>query len=97
MYNGTHHRTRIIGVGAIKSLDVLKFKHVSLYKGFSNLLVGPRYEKLVVMISFLCQSSGEVDWGLQVHSLPVWSEGAIRASVQRVSEEVNVPHLFYQA
>lgn len=51
---------------------MLKFKHVSLYKGFSNLLVGPRYEKLVVMISFLCQPGGEVDWGLQVHSLPVW-------------------------
>lgn len=36
------------------------------------------------MIGFLCQSSGEVDWGLQVHSLPVWWEGAI---LERLSKE----------
>lgn len=57
----THHRPGIISVGAIERLDVLKFKHVSLYKGFSNLLVGPRDEQLVVMISFLRQPGGEVD------------------------------------
>lgn len=43
---------------------MLKFKHVSLYEGFANLLVGPRYEELVVMIGFLRQPGGEVDWGL---------------------------------
>ena len=75
----TYHWSRIVSIGAIKGLDVLEFKHVSLYKGFSNLLVGPCYEKLVVMISFLRQPSGEVDWGLQVHSLPVQSEKVLRA------------------
>lgn len=68
----TYHRPRVIGIGAIKGLDVFKFKHVSLHKCFSDLLVGPRYEQLVVVIGFLCQPSGEVDWGFQVHSLPVW-------------------------
>lgn len=60
----THHGSRIIGIGAIKGLDMLEFKHVSLYEGFSNLLVGPGYEQLVVVIGFLCQPSGEEDWGL---------------------------------
>lgn len=62
--NLTYHRTGVVSVGAIKGLDVLKFKHVSLYKGFSNLLVGPCYEKLVIMVCFLRQSRGEVDWRL---------------------------------
>lgn len=62
--NSTYHGSWVISVGAIEGLDVLKLKHVSLYKRFSNLLVGPRNEKLVIVICFLCQTSGEVDWGL---------------------------------
>ena len=61
---------------------MLKFKHVSLHEGFSNLLVGPRDEKLVIVIRFLRQPGGEVDRGLQVHSLPVWGEEIIRESAQ---------------
>ncbi len=61
---------------------MLEFKHVSLYEGFSDLLVGPRYEKLVIMIRFLRQPSGEVDRGLKVHPLPGWGEEAIRKSAQ---------------
>lgn len=62
--NCAYHGSWVISVGAIEGLDVLKLKHVSLYKRFSNLLVGPSNEKLVIVICFLCQSSGEVDWGL---------------------------------
>lgn len=61
---------------------MLKFKHVSLYKGFSNLLVGPCYEKLVIMVCFLRQSRGEVDWRLKVHSLPGCGEEVISVSAQ---------------
>lgn len=87
----THHGPRIISVGAIESLDVLKFKHVSLYKGFSDLLIGPRDEKLVVMIRFLCQPRGEVDGGLEVHPLPVWWwEEVIRCLS---NEKVHIPSL----
>lgn len=62
--NGAYHGSWVISVGAIEGLDVLKLKHVSLHEGFSNLLVGPCNEKLVIVICFLCQPSGEVDWGL---------------------------------
>lgn len=62
-YN-THHGSRVIGVGAIKGFDVLKFKHISLYKRFSDLLVGPRDEELVIVICFLRQPGGEIDWSL---------------------------------
>ena len=30
--------------------DVLEFKHVSLYESASNLLIGPSYEQLVIVI-----------------------------------------------
>lgn len=60
----THHRSGIIRVGAIEGLDVLKLKHVPLHKGFPNLLVGPRYEELIVVVCLLCQASGEVNWSL---------------------------------
>lgn len=60
----THHWSRIVSVGTIEGFDVFKLKHISLNKGFSNLLVCPCYEKLVVMIGFLCQPSGKIDWSL---------------------------------
>lgn len=53
---------------------MLELKHVSLYKGFSDLLVGPCYEKLIIVICFFRQPSGEVDRCLKVHSLPVWGD-----------------------
>ena len=33
--------------------DVLEFKHVSLYKSASDLLIGPGYEELVVVVCLL--------------------------------------------
>ena len=66
----THHRSGVICVGAVKRFDVLEFKHVPLYKGLADLLVGPRDEKLVVMVGLLRHSRGEVDGGFEVHSLP---------------------------
>lgn len=71
---GGYHGAGVVSIGAVEGLDVFKLKHVSLYEGFSDLLVGPRDEELVVMICFLCQPGGEVDGGLQVHPLPVGGE-----------------------
>lgn len=70
----TCHGSGVVSVRAVKGLDVLELKHVSLYERFSDFLVGPCNEKLVIVISFFCQSSGEVDWCLQVHSLPGWRQ-----------------------
>lgn len=66
----THHRPRVIRVGAVEGLDVLELKHVSLYKGLADLLVGPRDEELVVVVGLLRQPRREVDRGLEVHPLP---------------------------
>lgn len=69
-----HHWSRVVCVGAIKGLNVFELKHVSLYKGFSDLLIGPGDEEFVVVIGFLCEPRGEVDGGLHVHPLPVEGE-----------------------
>lgn len=53
---------------------MLELKHVSLHECLSDFLVGPCDEELVIVIRFFCQSSGEVDWCLQVHSLPGWRQ-----------------------
>lgn len=50
---------------------MLELKHVSLYEGFADLLIGPGDEELVVVIGFLGQSRGEVYGSFQIHSLPV--------------------------
>ena len=70
IHKATHHRSGVICVGAVERFDVLEFKHVSLYKGLADLLVGPRDEELVVMVGLLRQPRGEVDGGFEVHPLP---------------------------
>lgn len=50
---------------------MLELKHVSLYEGLADLLIGPGDEELVVVIGFLRQPGGEVNGGFQIHSLPV--------------------------
>lgn len=82
-----HHWSRVVCVGAIKGLDVFELKHVSLYKGFSDLLIGPGDEEFVVVIGFLCEPRGEVDGGLHVHPLPV--EGEESVTVKSFSELPN--------
>lgn len=71
---------------------MLELKHVPLHEGLPNLLVGPRDEKLVVVIRFLRQPGGEVDRRLQVHSLPVWQDEIIK-----VVSPASRPPLFCQA
>lgn len=88
----THHGPGVVSVGPVEGLDVLKLKHVPLHEGLSNLLVGPRDEKLVVVIRFLRQPGGEVDRRLQVHSLPVWQDELIK-----VVSPASRPPLFCQA
>jgi len=72
--NATHHRSRVIGVGAVEGLDVLELEHVPLHEGLADLLVGPRDEELVVVVGLLRHPRGEVDRGLEVHSLPAARE-----------------------
>lgn len=68
--NAAHHRPGVIGIGAVERLDVLELEHVPLHEGLADLLVGPRDEELVVMVGLLRQPRGEVDRGLEIHSLP---------------------------
>lgn len=70
MQPSTCHGSGVVSVRAVKGLDVLELKHVSLYECFSDFLVGPCNEKLVIVICFFRESSGEVDRCLQVHSFP---------------------------
>lgn len=49
---------------------MLELKHVSLYEGLADLLIGPGDEELVVVIGFLRQPGGEVNGGFQIHSFP---------------------------
>ena len=42
---------------------MLEFKHVSLYKGASDLLIGPRDEQLVVMVCLKYMHSNEFNDG----------------------------------
>lgn len=67
----SYHWTRVISIRAIKGFDVLELKHVSLYKGLSDLLIGPGDEQFVVVIGLLRQPSGEINGGFQIHSFPV--------------------------
>lgn len=50
---------------------MLELKHVSLYKGLADLLIGPGDEEFVVVIGFLRQPGGEINGCFQIHSLPV--------------------------
>lgn len=70
-----HHGTWIVSKCSVKGLDVLKLKHVPLDEGLTDLLVGPGYEELIVVVGLLCQARGEVNGGLQVHAFPVGSAG----------------------
>lgn len=70
-----HHWSRVVCVGAIKGLDVFELKHVSLYKGFSDLLIGPGDEEFVEVIGFLCEPCGEVDGGPSSSSAPCGRRG----------------------
>lgn len=49
---------------------MFELKHVPLHKSFPDFLVGPGDEKFVIMICFLCQARGKVNWSLQVHPFP---------------------------
>lgn len=66
-----YHWSRVISICAIKGFDVLELKHVSLYKGLADLLIGPGDEEFVVVIGFLRQPGGEINGCFQIHSLPV--------------------------
>ena len=45
----------------VKTFDVLEVKHVSFNKRFSNLLISPSDEHLVIVICFLSQANTEVN------------------------------------
>lgn len=59
-----HHWARVVSKRSIEGFDVLELKHVPLDKGLTDLLVGPGYEELVVVVGLLCQARGEVNGGL---------------------------------
>ena len=60
-----YHWTGLLDIRSVKAFDVLEIKHVSLDKGFANLLVGPRDEHLVVVVGLLRQPHGKVDRDLK--------------------------------
>ena len=39
--HSAHHWSWVVRIGAVKGLDVLELKHVTLHKGFADLLIGP--------------------------------------------------------
>lgn len=41
---------------------MFELKHVPLHKSLADFLVGPSDEKFVIMVGFLCQASGEINW-----------------------------------
>lgn len=62
---------RYVGVGFVERSDVLELEHIALYEGLADLLVGPRDEHLVVAVGLLGHADGEVNGGLDIHTLPV--------------------------
>lgn len=51
------------GVGASPYFDVLEFKHVSLNKGATYLLIGPCDEELVVVVCLAMAGEGKRERG----------------------------------
>lgn len=66
-----HHRLISFKRTLVVTSNMRKVKHVFLNKGLLNLFVSPVNEQLIVKISFLCQSSREIDWVLQASTSPV--------------------------